>query len=122
MQLLTFCIHQQPATNEHQFALNTNSNYTPTLEKLLSSTARNSEVYLKRSNSHSEGFKFLNKNDAAANRQYYAAQMANDDVCNEISITPIEKRYSQEYKGNMLRTALHAVGVPDSSVTVLILK
>lgn len=75
-------------SNESHYAQT--GNFTPTLEKLLSSSGRSNEVYAKRFESQ--------------NRHY-----SNDEMCNFIAINPKESRFSNEFKGNMLRTALHAV-------------
>ncbi|XP_017481792.1 PREDICTED: uncharacterized protein LOC108370879 [Rhagoletis zephyria] len=82
------------------------SNYTPTLEKLLSKSSRNnSSLHVKPSAPITQGFKF----NTDSQKSYYRLQ--SDGGCNEISITPVNcvNRYPQRIqntKAGLLRTAL----------------
>nr|XP_014090974.1 uncharacterized protein LOC106617993 [Bactrocera oleae]XP_036216441.1 uncharacterized protein LOC106617993 [Bactrocera oleae] len=82
------------------------SNYTPTLEKLLSTSSRNnSSLHNKSSAPATQGFKF----NTESQKSYYRLQ--SDSGCNEISITPVNcvNRYQQRIqnsKSGLLRTAL----------------
>lgn len=85
------------------------SNYTPTLEKLLSTSSRNnSSLHSKPSAPATQGFKF----NTESQKSYYRLQ--SDSGCNEISITPVNcvNRYQQRIqnsKSGLLRTALDVV-------------
>ncbi|XP_067643227.1 putative leucine-rich repeat-containing protein DDB_G0290503 [Eurosta solidaginis] len=83
------------------------SNYSPTLEKLLSTSSRNNSLaHAKHHGAPSkQGFKF----NTDSQKSYYHLQ--SDDGCNEISITPVNciNRYAQRMqnsKSGLLRTAL----------------
>ncbi|XP_004523002.1 uncharacterized protein LOC101449805 [Ceratitis capitata] len=84
------------------------SNYTPTLEKLLSTTSRNNTMLHanKPSIPATQGFKF----NTESQKSYYRLQ--SDGGCNEISITPVNsvnrypQRILQNSKSGLLRTAL----------------
>ncbi|XP_039964493.1 uncharacterized protein LOC120777318 isoform X2 [Bactrocera tryoni] len=82
------------------------SNYTPTLEKLLSTSSRNnSSLHSKPNAPATQGFKF----NSESQKSYYRLQ--SDSGCNEISITPVNciNRYQQRIqnsKSGLLRTAL----------------
>ncbi|XP_053954768.1 uncharacterized protein LOC128860971 isoform X1 [Anastrepha ludens] len=99
------CIDANSLLMETSYNCN-GSNYTPTLEKLLSTTSRNnSPLHVKPSAPATQGFKF----NTESQKSYYRLQ--NDGSCNEISITPVNcvNRYPQKIqnsKSGLLRTAL----------------
>ncbi|XP_011189739.2 uncharacterized protein LOC105216783 [Zeugodacus cucurbitae] len=99
------CVDPNSVYMESSYNCN-GSNYTPTLEKLLSTTSRNnSSLHSKPSAPATQGFKF----NTESQKSYYRLQ--SDNGCNEISITPVNcvNRYPQRIqnsKSGLLRTAL----------------